>query len=181
MMTTSRLSLSVMLAAALVVSSSQAFVAPSGPVASSSTTALFASRRNVLYTAFGAALAFASTTPEPASATYTGYTQREQDWEQRQKEGSVTFSNAKALRAQLKDIVPQNSEGSKIFCPNGLSSSVSPLQENKCGDRMAMPSVYGRTEDVVGNSIPGFKGGRYPPTSTGQLLSTDVGGFPSYK
>ena len=50
--------------------------------------------------------------------------------------------------------------------------------ENKCGDRMAMPSVYGRTEDIVGNSIPGFAGGRYSGR-TG-LSSADTGGFPKY-
>ena len=52
-----------------------------------------------------------------------------------------------------------NDEGSKIFCPNGSSAAVSPLMENKCGDRQALPSVYGRTEDNMGNSIPGFGGG----------------------
>ncbi len=51
-----------------------------------------------------------------------------------------------------------NDEGSKIFCPNGASAAVSPLMENKCGDRQALPSVYGRTEDAMGNSIPGFSG-----------------------
>ena len=34
--------------------------------------------------------------------------------------------------------------------------TVSPLMENKCGDRMAMPSVYGRADDAMGNSVPGF-------------------------
>ena len=51
-----------------------------------------------------------------------------------------------------------NDAGSKIFCPNGPSAAVSPLMENKCGDRQALPSVYGRTEDAMGNSIPGFAG-----------------------
>jgi hypothetical protein len=45
---------------------------------------------------------------------------------------------------------------SKIFCPNGPSAAVTPLMENKCGERLATPSVYGRTQDIVGNSIPGF-------------------------
>lgn len=49
-----------------------------------------------------------------------------------------------------------NNEASKVFCPNGVSAAVSPLMENKCGDRLAMPSVYGRANDIVGNSIPGF-------------------------
>ncbi len=51
-----------------------------------------------------------------------------------------------------------NSEGSTIFCPNGASAAVSPLMENKCGDRQALPSVYGRKDDIMGNSIPGFGG-----------------------
>ena len=29
----------------------------------------------------------------------------------------------------------------EIFCPNGTSSNVSPMMENKCGDRLATPSV----------------------------------------
>ena len=61
-----------------------------------------------------------------------------------------------------------NSEGSKIFCPNGPSAAVSPLMENKCGDRLALPSVYGRTDDVLGNSIPGF-GGANPSTLRSEL------------
>ena len=78
-----------------------------------------------------------------------------------------------------------NSEGSRIFCPNGPSAAVSPLMENKCGDRMALPSVYGRTEDVLGNSIPGFAGGQYTANLGSSNIPTnmisDVGGFPSYK
>ena len=69
-----------------------------------------------------------------------------------------------------------NTEGSRIFCPNGPSASVSPLMENKCGDKMALPSVYGRTQDVVGNSIPGFADRGAPATDL-----TNLGGFPSYK
>ena len=38
--------------------------------------------------------------------------------------------------------------------------------ENKCGDRQALPSVYGRTEDIMGNSIPGFAGGTGASVST---------------
>jgi hypothetical protein len=173
---------SLILLALLAVSTSHAFTPPSRKSSSSSATAVFAtSRRDLLSSAMtgAASLLFI----QPASATYTAYTQREQDWEERKKTGAVKFSNAKSLRAQLKEIVPQNSEGSKIFCPNGMSSAVSPLQENKCGDQLAMPSVYGRTEDVVGNSIPGFGGGgKYSGiTSSQQLSASDVGGFPKYK
>ena len=41
-----------------------------------------------------------------------------------------------------------------FFLPQ--TTTVSPLMENKCGDRMAMPSVYGRSDDAMGNSVPGF-------------------------
>ncbi len=71
----------------------------------------------------------------------------------------IQFSNAAKLRAQLREIAPMNDDGrSKIFCPNGTSSAVSPLMENKCGDRQALPSVFGRTDDAMGNSVPGFGG-----------------------
>lgn len=75
-----------------------------------------------------------------------------------------------------------NTENSKMFCPNGPSAAVSPLMENKCGDRLAMPSVYGRTEDISGNSIPGFDKSYKFASSTGGATSAvaAVGGFPSY-
>ena len=92
--------------------------------------------------------------------------------------------SARDLRAELREIAPMNSANSKIFCPNGESSAVSPLMENKCSDRLATPSVYGRVEDSVGNSIPGFKGGLYDGNAVkGQtMLSSNpsVGGFPKY-
>jgi hypothetical protein len=90
------------------------------------------------------------------------------------EKGEIQFKTPKDLRSQLREIAPMNSEGSKIFCPNGPSAAVSPLMENKCGDRMAVPSVYGRTQDVVGNSIPGFATG-YKSTDL-----SNTGGFPSY-
>lgn len=140
------------------------------------------SRRNV----FGALVAGAATlatASQPAQATYSAYAAREQDWETRQKKGEVQYSTAKSLKAQLREIAPMNSEGSKLFCPNGPSSNVSPLMENKCSDALAIPSVYGRTEDVVGNSIPGFAGGRYPSSmtagNTGSISETV--GFPAYQ
>jgi len=74
----------------------------------------------------------------------------------------IKYSNAAALRQQLREIAPMNDEGSKIFCPNGASAAVSPLMENKCGDRQALPSVYGRSDDAMGNSVPGFGGGAAP-------------------
>lgn len=96
---------------------------------------------------------------EPAEASYSAYTRREEDWKQREEKGEIKISSARQLRAQLREIAPMNDEGSKIFCPNGASAAVSPLMENKCGDRLAMPSVYGRYDDAMGNSIPGFAGG----------------------
>lgn len=83
----------------------------------------------------------------------------------------IQFSSARDLKKQLREIAPMNSENSKVFCPNGPSSAVSPLMENKCGDRMATPSVFGRTEDIVGNSIPGFSGGKYGSGTTTNLAS----------
>lgn len=95
--------------------------------------------------------------PFRVDATYSAYAQREKDWIERQNKGEINISTPKDLRRQLRDIAPMNDDTkSKIFCPNGPSAAVSPLMENKCGDRLATPSVYGRTQDIVGNSIPGF-------------------------
>jgi len=119
--------------------------------------------------------------PAPAEAKYSDYARREQDWEDRKKKGEIKVSTAKDLRKQLAEIVPQNSEGSKIFCPNGASAAVSPLMENKCSDtRMAIPSVYGRSNDATGNSIPGFSKGYAWGPGESSSISTSVGGFPKY-
>lgn len=123
-------------------------------------------RRNVLFRSVGILSTIFTTStfisvPEPAMATYSAYAHREQDWEERVAKGEIQIKTSRDLRKQLQEIAPMNSEKSKIFCPNGPSAAVSPLMENKCGDRMASPSVYGRTEDSVGNSIPGFTGGLY--------------------
>lgn len=118
---------------------------------------------------------------EPAAATYSAYANREKDWQTRLDSGDVQISTPKDLRAQLREIAPMN-VNDKIFCPNGPSAAVSPLMENKCGERQALPSVYGRSQDVVGNSIPGFttSGGVYLRGESSSSLSADVGGFPSY-
>eukprot|EP00565_Helicotheca_tamesis_P008957 CAMPEP_0185725218 /NCGR_PEP_ID=MMETSP1171-20130828/1516_1 /TAXON_ID=374046 /ORGANISM="Helicotheca tamensis, Strain CCMP826" /LENGTH=208 /DNA_ID=CAMNT_0028393283 /DNA_START=141 /DNA_END=767 /DNA_ORIENTATION=+ len=145
-------------------------------------------RRDVLRTTFAALTAGVAlgNQPKEASASYSAYTAREQDWQARQANGEIQYSTARSLRSQLQEIVPQNSENKKMYCPNGPSASVTPMMENMCSDvRLATPSVYGRTEDTVGNSIPGFKGGRYPSAipgdSTSLSASPIVGGFPSYK
>ena len=53
--------------------------------------------------------------------------------------------------------------------------------ENKCSDRLAAPSVFGRTNDVVGNSIPGFQGSyKAGAGSDSSYLMESVGGFPTY-
>jgi len=116
------------------------------------------SRRDVISSIWGSAVVLGTLAiaPQNSEATYSAYTRREDDWKQRNAKGQVTYSNAKLLRKQLAELVPENTEGSRIFCPNGPSAAVSPLMENKCGDRLAAPSVYGRTQDIVGNSIPGF-------------------------
>lgn len=182
----------VAIAAALsCASTAEAFQPATKPRSSSScNTALFAgadnnnnnSRRQVLAGALGTAAAlFTATTP--ASATYSAYTNRERDWQERTANGEIQYSSASELRNKLREIVPQNTEGSRIFCPNGPSAAVSPLMENKCGDRLATPSVYGRTEDVLGNSIPGFTAPeRY--VNNGPVGGTSLieagGGFPKY-
>jgi hypothetical protein len=95
----------------------------------------------------------------------------------------IQFSSARDLKAQLREIAPMNNEKSKIFCPNGPSSNVDPMMENKCSDKIALPSVYGRSEDIVGNSIPGFQGGKYAGINSGSStsLTAEAGGFPKYK
>ena len=96
----------------------------------------------------------------------------------------IKISSARDLRAQLREIAPMNTEASYKFCPNGPSAAVSPLMENKCGDRLATPSVFGRTEDIAGNSIPGLANGRFPsgvPGGSASLSANpEVGGFPKY-
>jgi hypothetical protein len=158
------------------------------------TTSGLTSRRQALVRAFGGGIVLVGSTisilannPEVSSASYTAYARREQDWEERKKEGAIEIKTARDLRKQLAEIAPMNNDArSKIFCPNGQTANVSPLMENKCSDRLAIPSVYGRTEDAVGNSIPGFNGGRYTSgvesSSSSNLASelTNVGyGFTS--
>lgn len=169
-------SLIFLLANALLCICSDAFVISSS---SKRTTQLSASRRNVfgVLLSTGAALVVGG---GPAEASYSAFTAREQDWEERNKKGEIQYSTAKSLRAQLKEIAPMNSEASKMFCPNGPSAAVSPLMENKCGDAMAMPSVYGRSNDSLGNSIPGFKGGSSTTTSSSSSIAAQIGGFPKY-
>ena len=159
-------------------------------------------RRHFVHSVAAAVVSLTATlvTSSPAHATYSAYTRREQDWEHRLQTNQVQISSPRSLRRQLHDIAPMNTASSKVFCPNGPTSNVSPLMENKCDDtRLARPSVYGRTEDSVGNSIPGFAGGFYSAGSSGSRTSSSssknggsampgsnfnadqVGGFPSYK
>jgi hypothetical protein len=159
---------------------SMAFVAQSS--SSCRCTSLNAIGRREAF--FGMASALVAGTvvgPQPAEAKYSDYARREQDWEDRKKKGEIKVSNAKDLRAQLKEIVPQNSEGSKIFCPNGASAAVTPMMENKCSDTlMALPSVYGRSNDITGNSIPGFSKGYAWGPGESSSISASTGGFPKY-
>lgn len=135
--------------------------------------------RNLAGAAFGAsALALNS---DSASASYSAYAAREKDWEERSKSGEINYSSSRDLKAQLREIAPMNSSKSLMFCPNGPSSAVSPLMENKCdGDRQAIPSVFGRTEDIVGNSIPGFNGGKYEGSGSSSTSLAGEVGFPKY-
>mmetsp|Transcript_17720 Transcript_17720/g.25001 ORF Transcript_17720/g.25001 Transcript_17720/m.25001 type:complete len:193 (-) Transcript_17720:486-1064(-) len=145
------------------------------------------SRRDLLRCSWGIAIGTIgfSAIKQPANASYSAYSNREKDWEERKKNGEIEFSNARNLKIALQEVAPMNSEKSKVFCPNGTSAAVSPLMENKCNDKLATPSVFGRTEDIVGNSIPGFSGGRYPSVMPGDSASLSaspiVGGFPAYK
>ena len=209
-MTNKRFQKNVLFAAATAVvafgpSEAAAFVAPpnttpSSRVVSGTTSSLAAvqnnddattqcSRRDALFGVAAAAFlgvttGAVATPPQAAEAKYSDYSRREKDWEERQKKGEVKISTARDLRKQLAEIVPANSEGSKVFCPNGPSSAVSPLMENKCSDvLMAMPSVYGRQADVVGNSIPGFNSGYALGLGEGTStsISASIGGMPSYK
>jgi hypothetical protein len=141
------------------------------------------SRREAFLGVTAAAFAtVAATNPvEPAAAKYSDYSRREKDWQERQAKGDVKYSTARDLRRQLAEIVPENSEASKVFCPNGPSAAVSPLMENKCSDtRMALPSVYGRSNDVMGNSIPGFQGGYDWSNGGSTSITSAAGGFPGY-
>jgi len=143
------------------------------------------SRRHAFETLFvgGIGIIGSLALPQEASASYSGYTAREKDWETRGDKGDIKITTAIQLRRQLADIAPMNSEGSKIFCPNGASSAVTPLMENRCSDiRMAAPSVYGRSTDIVGNSVP--NGAKSITGGSGQvMLSADpmIGGMPKYK
>lgn len=160
---------------------SNGFVVPSSS-SSATSTELGASRRDFLGGATAALLGAAIVAPSPAEASYSAYTAREKDWEQRSSKGEIKVSNARDLRKQLSEFVPENDDRrSKIFCPNGASSAVSPLMENKCSDTlMAIPSVYGRSQDIAGNSIPGFREGYLTTTAGAASLSATTGGFPKY-
>jgi hypothetical protein len=157
-------------------------VAPTRPERCSSTSlaAVGVSSRRQWLLGAGSAVATVVAFQEPAVATYSSYTNREKDWQERMTKGDIVVSSSKDLRRQLREIAPMNTND-KIFCPNGPSSAVSPLMENKCGDRLAIPSVYGRSEDVVGNSIPGFKAGYASLVGeSSSSMAAEVGGFPSY-
>mmetsp|Transcript_30273 Transcript_30273/g.46211 ORF Transcript_30273/g.46211 Transcript_30273/m.46211 type:complete len:127 (-) Transcript_30273:294-674(-) len=100
---------------ALVTSSANGFVvSPKSEGVSS--TKLESSRRDVLSGAFAGAAAAMFTFADPAQASYSAYTAREKDWDERLTKGEVKISSARSLRSQLKEIVPQNDEGrSKVF------------------------------------------------------------------
>jgi hypothetical protein len=117
--------------------------------------------------------------PAAADASYSAYSRREVDWQQRVAEGSIQVSNPKMLRTQLREIAPMNDERSRLFCPNGPSAAVTPLMENRCGDRQATPSVFGRSDDAMGNSIPGFNK-EWMSSATSATAAADPGGLPEY-
>jgi hypothetical protein len=117
--------------------------------------------------------------PQSATASYSAYAHREEDWQQRIAQNAIQVSNPKQLRSQLREIAPMNEERSRIFCPNGPSAAVSPLMENRCSDiKQATPSVFGRSDDVVGNSIPGFS--KEWTSTVFSSSAADPGGLPEY-
>jgi hypothetical protein len=117
---------------------------------------------------------------QPASASYSAYSNREKDWQERKETGDIQFSTSKDLKRQLQEVAPMNVAKSQVFCPNGPSSAVSPLMENKCNDMEAMPSVFGRSDDIMGNSIPGRTKNPAYTVGGSSSLSAEAGGFPSY-
>jgi len=123
----SSLALIVLCCIALVANTALAFV-PKSPSDSRPTTIMASpkdevdtGRRDLFFgtTAAVAAAWFGNT--QPAEATYSAYSRREEDWQTRSKNGEIAYSNARKLRSQLQEIAPMNTEGSKIFCPNGKS------------------------------------------------------------
>ena len=118
--------------------------------------------------------------PPSASASYSAYAHREEDWQQRVSQNTIQVSSPKLLRDQLRQIAPMNEERSRIFCPNGPSAAVTPLMENRCSDvRQATPSVFGRSDDAVGNSIPGFSK-EWTSSIYSSSATADPGGLPEY-
>lgn len=180
-----RSSVAVILAASVALMGNQdasAFVSPSSSE-SRPAMSLAAEQMNRRDAMLGVAASFGTLLvgARPAEAKYSDYSRREKDWEERKANGEIKVSSPRDLKRQLAEIAPQNTEGSKIFCPNGPSANVTPLMENKCGDRMATASVYGRSNDVMGNSIPGFKDGYAWGANQGTTISAATGGFPTYK
>jgi hypothetical protein len=186
-----RFNSSILFAAFAAVTSTQQCQAFTPSHATRSSTALsmsneddssFINRRQAFAGISAAFLATATAVaaPQAASAKYSDYARREKDWESRMSKGELKVSTPRDLRAQLREIAPMNTGSSQIFCPNGPSANVSPMMENKCGDRLATPSVYGRSTDSMGNSIPGFKEGAWSPGGSSSV-SASTGGFPAYK
>ena len=129
----------------------------------------------VLVSSIGSTVLF----PQSACASYSAYAHREEDWQQRVEKNAIQVSSPKLLRDQLRQIAPMNEERSRIFCPNGPSAAVTPLMENRCSDvRQATPSVFGRSDDAVGNSIPGFS--KDWTSSIYSSTAADPGGLPEY-
>ena len=112
--------------AAFVSNTALAF-APKYPAEFRSTTTTMASpkdqvdtgRRDLFLGTTAAVAAALLGNSQPAEATYSAYTRREEDWEARKKNDEIEYSNARKLRRQLQEIAPMNTASSKIFCPNG--------------------------------------------------------------
>merc|ERR1719183_2081538 len=104
-------------------SPARSFAPPSTLFAASgespSNDAAVASRRDVLQRSLGifaAGLAFAGNA-QPASASYSAYTAREQDWDNRKKTGDISVSSARDLKKTAQGNCPAELGGVKDLLP----------------------------------------------------------------
>mmetsp|Transcript_2409 Transcript_2409/g.5568 ORF Transcript_2409/g.5568 Transcript_2409/m.5568 type:complete len:128 (+) Transcript_2409:1998-2381(+) len=67
-----------------------------------------------------AGVACGSFAAQPASAKYSDYSRREKDWEARNQNSEIKYSNARQLKAQLQEIAPMNTASSKVRCFSAL-------------------------------------------------------------
>mmetsp|Transcript_30943 Transcript_30943/g.62053 ORF Transcript_30943/g.62053 Transcript_30943/m.62053 type:complete len:153 (-) Transcript_30943:594-1052(-) len=59
---------------------------------------------------------------QPAEASYSAYTHREEDWKAREENGEIKYSSARDLRRQLSEIAPMNDEGIYLLWASFISN-----------------------------------------------------------